>query len=49
MEESARMMAEHTIMSVDKSTLTPPQKRRYAKEQQKILDRMDAEDEAKRL
>ena len=47
-EESSRLMAENAIMSVDMSKLTPLQKQYYTKRQQQIIDRMLAEDEAKR-
>ncbi|KAI7855653.1 hypothetical protein BDC45DRAFT_505556 [Circinella umbellata] len=39
--ESAQLMAEHAIMSVDMSKLTPRQKLYYTKKQQEIIERMD--------
>ncbi|KAG2222615.1 hypothetical protein INT45_008734 [Circinella minor] len=42
--ESAQLMAEHAIMSVDMSKLTSRQKLYYTKKQQEIIERMDYED-----
>ncbi|KAG2216966.1 hypothetical protein INT45_007401 [Circinella minor] len=42
--KSARMMAKHTILSVDLNKLTPLHKLYYEKKQREIIDRMNDED-----